>query len=168
VPPWHVTGAEQHFRNCLRGIEGGMKRESESFFETYKLLLTAAVGALGGMIFAAAVFVAAMGTDKAWEIFASSSKPVSTPVEVALRNKNQELITILEAIGRWNPNPHRTADSQSGPGYEDCVGNCRKEFSGTDIQSKTLLLDCTKGCLLQYSAIMKGIYERFYRSETSP
>jgi hypothetical protein len=145
-----------------------MKRETESFFETYKILLTAAVGAIGGMIFAAAAFIAAMGTDKAWEIFAPPSKPVSAPAEVALRNKNQELITILEAISRWNSNSHRTADSRSGPEYEDCVGNCRKEFPGTDMQSKALLLDCTKGCLLQYSAIMKGIRERFYRSETLP
>ena len=145
-----------------------MKRETESFFETYKILLTAAVGAIGGMIFAAAVFIAAMGTDKAWEILAPPSKPVSAPVEVALRNKNQELITILEAISRWNSNSHRTSDSRSGPEYEDCVGNCRKEFPGTDMQSKTLLLDCTKGCLLQYSAIMKGIRERFYQSETLP
>ena len=145
-----------------------MDRKAGSFSETYKFLLTAVAGVVAGIVIAGSVFIGSLGTEKTWELFAPASKPVPVPAEAALRNKNQELISILEAIIRGEPGLHRSADSGDGPGYEGCVNQCRKEFPGTDMQSKTLLLDCTKECLLQYSAVMKGIHERFYRSETSP
>ncbi len=144
-----------------------MKTSSETLFQRYKLHLAAGAGAVAGMVLASVVFLVAMGTGQGLEFSVSSSKPssVTTGAEGALQKKVEELTGILEAINRWGSDTHgvTVAETADVSQCEDCLKKCRMDFPGTDGQSRTLLFDCTKGCLLQYSSAMKEMRDRFYR-----
>ena len=114
------------------------------------------------MLIASMVFVVTLGADKARDAFVTSSKSPSTEAEEALKAKTDELITILEAISRWRTNPRPVDDNAGASAQEECLKRCRMDFPGSDVQSRTLLLDCTKGCLLQHSPILKDIRQRFH------
>ena len=140
-----------------------------SVLEKYKLPLATAAGAVGGMVLAGFVFLMTMGNGQAPETLASPSKPTSamTAQEAVLQKRTEELIMILVAISRRDSHRGGANDVAGSSEYEECLKRCQTDFPGTDGQSRTLLLDCTKGCLLQYSLTMKEIRERFHGPESN-
>lgn len=134
------------------------------FVEEYKVVLSALLGALGGMLFTAVLLVSLAGLDTTRNLVmgAKTSASADGPPDT-LDAAAQNMVSTLESIARGDPGTSSSDPEKRSPQYEQCMKDCDKDHADGDDAEKVLWIECRKSCVAQHSKRLKAIRELYHR-----
>lgn len=131
----------------------------------HKVLVSALLGALCGMLVTALFFVSVAGWEKTRDL-AAGPKSVAAliddspdPLDAAV----QQMISTLESIARGDDPPGNADSGERSPQYEQCLKDCDKDFSRGDDTDRALWVNCRKSCVALHSKRLKEIRSLYQR-----
>ncbi len=140
------------------------------FLEEHKVVISAMLGALCGMLLTLVLLVSLAGLERTWSVVSGPKHVASTgdgpgdPLDEAA----QQVISTLEAIA-VGAGPAETSESGlRSPEYERCLKNCDNDHAGGDDADKVLWINCRKNCVARYSKRLKAIRELYHSPAFRP
>lgn len=131
----------------------------------HKVLISALLGALCGILLTALFFVSVAGWEKTRDLAAGpkSVAPLMDGSPDPLDAAVQQMISTLESIARGDDPPGNADGGERSPQYEQCLKDCDRDHTRGDDAERALWVNCRKSCVALHSKRLREIRSLYQR-----